>query len=89
MTPAMKELYREHILMSLCDAVGIGLPQDGILIGLKSQGYVTDQKELATQMEYLEDKGLIASKKSEVSVGVKRYRITAAGREYAEEKGLA
>jgi len=45
-------------------------------------------EDIEAELLYLEDKGFIEREKKEIAPVVKRWRITAAGRDYLAEEGM-
>lgn len=84
MSPEQKEFYRKNILRQL----NVGrVPTLGatLLNGLNWGGFdKTNESEMERELEYLIEKNFVRIVSDAVSVGVKRYKITAAGIEYME-----
>lgn len=84
MTPQQKELYRENLLAQL-DGARIPVHASALLVGLRCGGFTkTDEPEMARELEYLIEKGLVRLERSEISRGSRHYKITAAGIDYME-----
>ena len=84
MTPEQKEFYRKNIMRQL-DACRVPMLGAALLNGLKWGGFeATDAAEMEREIEYLVEKGFVRVVADQVSAGVRRYKITAAGVEFME-----
>lgn len=82
------ELLRKCILMQLNAAHPAAMTFEMIFTGVKINGLNCDLYELAREVEYLNLRGFLSVKKSELSAGVKRAKITAQGIDFLEGDGL-
>ena len=84
MTPEQTEIYRKNILRQL-DACRVPLLGAALLNGLKWGGFEsTDAAEMELEIAYLVEKGFVRVVPDQISAGVRRYKITAAGIEFME-----
>lgn len=84
-----RQLFRHAILLQLEAASPASLPLETVREGLRLAGHDADEATLVKELGYLEEKGLIASRRPEISHDLPRYRLTATGRDYLEGQGLA
>lgn len=88
MNPQLLELMRNHILCLASDGGRRGIGLNAFHVGLKIAGYDITDAKLQPQLDYLEGKKFLDRASGEVSAGLSRYSLTAAGREYLEANGL-
>jgi hypothetical protein len=89
MTAQQRELLRDGILTGL-DKLGEYRPTlDTLHLGLRQSGHQVTLDEVKTEVNYLVDKGFISFVEKAISPERRRHRITAAGRDYLAEEGLA
>lgn len=81
-------LLRHALLLQLAASTPVALPESTLAEGLRIAGYNTLENELRGHLIYLEEKGCINQLPSELSAGLRRYRISAAGRDYLEREAL-
>lgn len=74
------ELLRKCILAALSRLGDAGLPPEGIARHCEGAGFVLTPAELAAQLAYLADKGLLCERAGQLSAGLKRYTLSPAGR---------
>lgn len=84
-----RELLRNAILLQLESASPVTLARTTLRQGIHALGHEVEETALRKELHYLEDKELLSRTRSQVSRGLERYRLTAAGRDYLEEIGLA
>lgn len=89
MTAAERELVRHQLLISLAAQASFALTPRVLGVQLSLAGLVVADKELAAELLYLADKQLVVAEERAVSPEQKRWRITAAGRDYLAQQGLA
>lgn len=85
MTPADRQIFRQTILRILDAnaATRWGLGVAALRVQARAQGHSDlDPGEVAAELRYLEDKGLVTPVDKLVSPDVPEYRITAQGRDY-------
>lgn len=88
MTPATRELFRENLVAQLAQAGAIGMTPPQLLVGVRAGGHIAGERELADELDYLAGKGLVALVDKIVSPENRRWKITAAGRDFAAAHGL-
>ena len=88
MSPAELELLRVALAQSL-RATGYAQTIAILLVAAKQAGF-RDVTEAAvrSEVQYLADKGLVVADEKTISPENKRWRITAAGRDWLAEEGL-
>lgn len=85
---ATKLLFRHAVLLQLAAASPVPLPTATLQEGLRLAGHPTDENDLTTELDYLAEKGLLAATTSELASGLRRYRLSAKGRDYLESQRL-
>lgn len=90
MNAAQRQLLRTGLLQQLAivapGTVPLGTLRNGMIVG----GFPgIGDAELAAELAYLVDKGLAESPAQLLSPELKRWRATAAGRDYLAEQGIA
>ena len=89
MNADLRALLREGILIAL-DRLGEFRPTlDTLHLGLRQSGHVATKEELHAEIQYLADKGFVATEEKLISPERRRYRITAHGRDYLAKEGLS
>jgi hypothetical protein len=83
------ELFRNAILLQLESAAPASLTVPAIRQGVRLLGHRNDTASVLRELEYLTDKGLATPMDHPISKRTRRFRITAAGRDYLESEGLA
>lgn len=89
MTSAERELFRHKIVAYLAAAGAAGVKLPRLQVGLQVDGYSASNQELADELDYLAGKGLAVQMDKLLSPENPRWKITAAGRDYAATEGLA
>ncbi|EIP99464.1 hypothetical protein OpiT1DRAFT_03981 [Opitutaceae bacterium TAV1] len=89
MTPSLRELFRHNLLSQLAAAGAVGMKPAALKLGLKAGGFDPVDQSLDDELQYLADKGLAAPMDKTISPELKRWRITAEGRDYAAQEGLS
>lgn len=86
--PALKELLRDKLL-ELAETSGRrGMTLAGFRNGVMANGFTLMDEDLGTELDYLTNKNLLTRESAELSAGLERYSLSAAGREYLEAKDL-
>ena len=85
---ALKAALRTAILLQLQAAHPATLGDEAVLCGLSILGFYVSPEKLASQMQYLCDKGYVWRGPSELCFGVMRSRLTADGIDYLESRGF-
>jgi len=84
----IRELVRARILDQLEAASGFGLGAGVILRGLRCAGFHhLEELHIRRELQYLVDKGLVADVAKRISPEVRRWRITAEGRDLLASGG--
>ncbi len=83
-----RKIVRETILESLQAQRPGSLPPESVLRFLKDRVSTPSLSEVNEELDYLEQKGLVQRKSSEISVAYVRWQITAAGIEYLEKERI-
>lgn len=88
MNAATRELFRQNLIAQLC-ASGVSMRVPALKVGAKAGGFEPSDDQIDAELLYLADKGLVAVADKLVSPELKRWRVTADGRDYAAQEGLA
>jgi hypothetical protein len=89
MNAELREQFRLRILQ-LIDACGaLGMRANTLTIQLNGAGFQVQQRDVDTEVTYLRDKEFLAEVAKAISPELKRWRVTAAGRDFLAEQGLA
>lgn len=88
MTPELRELFRHNLLIQLAASGSAGLKPAALKVGLKAGGFESADRSLDDELQYLADKGFVSPMDKTISPELKRWRITAGGRDYAATEGL-
>jgi hypothetical protein len=88
MTPALREQFRLKLLQLVDTAGAVGMRAAAIDTHLAAHGYEHSEYEMKAEIAYLTDKGLVAQVDKVLSPENKRWRVTAAGRDFLAEQGL-
>jgi hypothetical protein len=83
-----RELFRENLIAQLACAGAIGMKLAGLKLGARAGGHEISDKEMVDELDYLEGKGLVAPIDKLISPENRRWKITAAGRDFAAAHGL-
>lgn len=89
MKAIQRELLRNRILIQYEASGNTGCTLPTIYTGVRLSGFRLEDEEIAEEVSYLLDKGLLTSVEKVLSPENVRYRITAAGRDYLAKEGLA
>lgn len=87
--PALKELLRDKLLQLAETSGRRGMTLAGFRNGVTANGFTLMDEELATELDYLTNKGLLTRQSAALSAGLHRYSLTAAGREYLEANHIS
>lgn len=90
MNATTRELLRNSLLLQLTAGGERGLKIETLKLGAKLASFRLreDPDDVADELAYLRDKGLVAEVNMLVSPELRRQRITAAGRDYLASEGL-
>lgn len=89
LNPEQKALLRQGLLLQLEAASPVSLPITTLAQGVRLAGFADRlDTEVRADLDYLVDKGLAIESTNEISAGLKRWKLTAEGREFLEGKGL-
>ena len=83
-----KNLSRRAILLQLQAAHPAAVSDEILMQGLKICGVNLDEKQFASDMEYLCELGLARRAASALSAGLKRAKLTAKGIRFLESEGF-
>jgi hypothetical protein len=84
-----REIFRDTILRSLKAAAGCGLTLATLEVALRACGFRHFQEaDIEGDLQYLSDKGFMAEVPKSHSLGNRLWRITAAGTDDLEKRGL-
>lgn len=89
MNPSQKQLLRHAILLQLESSCPASLPVTTILHGVTLAGHPVTELQLKKELLYLADKNLLSVHPQTLSPALLRYKLSASGRDYLEEQGLA
>ena len=82
LTPSQRELVRLSLLRYLDAAEGFGLGEGILLSSIRAEGFrVVDEAGIQKELQYLQDKGFVAVAEKTISPELRRWRITANGRD--------
>lgn len=87
--PALAELLRNKLLQLAQTSGRQGMTLAGFRNGVKANGFTLMDENLTTELDYLTDKGLLTRQSAELSAGLDRYALSAAGREYLEANHIS
>jgi len=87
MSPEQTVLLRHVILRQLASAAPVALPLDTLAQGVRIAGF--RPTDLMPHLAALEEKTWLTPLPSPAHNGHRRFRLTAAGRDYLEAQGLA
>ena len=89
MNTSQREIFRDTLLRALKASAGCGLSLVTLDITLRSCGFRHFQEaDLEADLQYLLDKGFVAEVPKSHSLGNRLWRITAAGTDDLEKRGL-
>ena len=83
-----KEIVRQEILRQLHASAPAKLPAEMIRRLCNQLGLAVTDVELGRELGYLKGKGLVESERAELSQGIERWGIAAAGTDYVERERL-
>ena len=89
MNAATRELFRLELIKQLAVIGPVGAKTALLKVQARAAGFEPTDAEIDAELAYLDDKGLVAIKDKAISPELKRWRITAEGRDYAAQEGLA
>ena len=89
MNAQQHEIFRETVLRAFKAAAGCGLSLVTLDVTLRACGFRrVETEEIEAEVQYFMDKGLVAEVAKSHSVGNRIWRITAAGTDDLERRGL-
>jgi hypothetical protein len=89
MNAQQHEIFRETVLRAFKAARGCGLSLVTLDATLRTCGFRNfDQEEMEMEVQYFMDKGFVAEMAKSHSLGNRIWRITAAGVDDLEKRGL-
>ena len=89
MNAEIRELVRGGILTTLQRSGKYHPTPKTLHLGLKQAGYAVTIEEVEEELVYLADKKFVETAVKAISPENRQYRITAAGRDFLAEEGLA
>lgn len=89
MNAATRELFRQNLVQQLAAIGPVGMKVAALKVGARAGGFEPSDAQVDAELQYLEDKGLVTATDKAISPELKRYRVTAEGRDYAAQEGLA
>lgn len=89
MDAALRQQFRQELIKQLAAIGPVGARAVQLKLGSRAAGFSPTDEVVDAALDYLIDKGLVVIKDQSVSPEVKRYKITAAGVDYAAQEGLA
>lgn len=89
MIPELREQFRLALLSVLDAAASVGLRESSLCLHMKAAGFEPTLVELRTELTYLDDKKFVAELSKQISPELRRWRITATGRDFLATEGLA
>ena len=89
MTPAERELFRQRLIAALAAVGSVGIKLPVLLNSMEAAGFTRDERALRDELDYLQGKRLAEPMDKLISPENPRWKITAAGRDYAAQEGLA
>jgi hypothetical protein len=90
MTPEYREQFRHALIRILAAAGAVGMKRASLKISLDTTGFDSASgADLDNELDYLAGKSFAGQMDKTISPEVARWKITAAGRDYAAREGLA
>lgn len=89
MDPAVRQLFRHELLRQLDEATPLALRANSLAIVASARGFAATTSQVAAELTYLMDKGLVTTAPHPISPELLDYRITAAGRDEVARIGLS
>ena len=89
MNAATRELFRQNLIAQLAAAGSAGVKPASLKIGARADGFEPTDKQLDDEIDYLVGKKFVEPMGKAISPELKRWKISAAGRDFAAEEGLA
>lgn len=90
MNAQTRELFRQALLVALAGAAPYSVPTGLMKVHAISGGFgKVEDRELELELDYLREKGLAIVDDKLISPENKRWKITATGRDYLAQQGLA
>jgi hypothetical protein len=89
MNAQQHEIFRETVLRAFKASAGCGLSLTTLDVTLRACGFTRfGAEEIETEVQYFMDKGFVAEVPKSHSIGNRIWRITAAGVDDLERRGL-
>jgi len=89
MNSSQREIFRDTILRTLKASAGCGLTLATLDVTLRACGFRNFQEaDIEADLQYLSDKGFVAEVPKSHSLGNRLWRLTAAGTDDLEKRGL-
>lgn len=88
MDPKTRELFREELIRILAAIGSPGAKAAYLKVGLRAAGFEPADREIDDELDYLAGKGLVTAAEKLISPENRRWKITAAGRDFAAQNGL-
>jgi hypothetical protein len=89
MNKQQREIFRETVLRAFNEAAGCGLSLGTLDVTLRACGFKNfAPEEIETEVQYFMDKGFVVEVPKSHSLGNRIWRITAAGTDDLEKRGL-
>jgi hypothetical protein len=82
MSPASLELFRQDLLLQLDRVPTYAQTTAMLRIGARTGGFEPTEDEVASELAYLRDKGLVRNSAKLLSPEIARWEITAQGRDF-------
>lgn len=90
MTPSQRQTFRSFLLTSAAGAGRFGISEELIFHGARASGFHSvTQEEIGEEIQYLVDKGFLVAVDKQISPENKSWRVTAEGRDWLAQQGLA
>ncbi|MEO8206758.1 MAG: hypothetical protein ABI615_11300 [Chthoniobacterales bacterium] len=90
MSPIRREQFRTLILLACLGAGEFGVVREALIVGLRAGGFRQDaDDQLNDELAYLVDKNFLSLKAKAISPENRQWKITADGRDFLAEGGLA
>lgn len=89
MTPALREQFRLALIGILAAAGAVGIKRAALKIAINTAGFDSaSDADLDNELDYLAGKAFAERMEKTISPEVARWKITAAGRDFAAGEGL-
>lgn len=85
MSPAERELFRQDLLLQLERVPTYAQTTAMLRVGARVGGFEVTEAEVAAELTYLRDKGLVRASAKLLSPEIARWEITAEGRDFVAQ----